>query len=129
MAGNTSEPSAEEGGAPDPRKVVTVTNPPQTVSVSVFPGGRIDEVVLSPQVKNMKESDLAGEIFVIANLAWQTGRAARHSYLSERLRRSGNYDEDHITEFVEEQMGLPSPAKAAAMRAQVFTTRYGSASD
>jgi len=123
---NPQNPDSEGGTAVD---VFTVTNPPATVSVSVRLDGRIHKVELKSEAKRMRESDLAGEIMAVADLAWQKGLAAQHSFMSEVLRRIGGRDEVSIGEFVEDGMGLPSPAQADAAQAEVFATRYATHHD
>ena len=47
----------------------TVTNPPETVTVTAFMDGRVHQIELAPKVTNLTERDLAEEILVIAGLA------------------------------------------------------------
>ncbi|OMC15303.1 hypothetical protein [Mycobacterium sp. SP-6446] len=115
----------EDGG-----ELFTVTNPPETVSVSALMDGRTQRVELSPKVTSMTESELADEIRVIADLARQKGLAAQHTFLlgdaslSETMREMGIGDNDVVRDFVENGIGLTTPEQAAAAQADVFATRY-----
>ena len=108
----------------------TVTNPPETVSVSALTGGRIHQIGLSPKVTGMSESELADEIVVIAGLARQKGLAGEHTYLlenpalSETMRAIGLDGNEVLRDFMENGIGLPTPEKADAEQAEVFATRY-----
>jgi hypothetical protein len=108
----------------------TVTNPPETVSVSALIGGRVHQISLSPKVTGMSESELADEIVVIAGLARQKGRAGEHTYLlendslSETMRAMGLDGNEVLRDFMENGVGLPTPEKADAEQAAVFATRY-----
>ncbi|OMC54024.1 hypothetical protein A5747_17640 [Mycobacterium sp. IS-836] len=115
----------EDGG-----ELFTVTNPPETVSVSALMDGRTQRVELSPKVTSMTESELADEIRVIADLARQKGLAAQHTFLlgdaslSETMREMGIGDNDVVRDFMENGIGLTTPEQAAAAQADVFATRY-----
>lgn len=120
---------ADEGDEEAPQEF-TVTNPPETVSVSALMDGRTQRVELSPKVTSMSEADLADEILVIADLARQKGLAAQHSYLlgddslSETMREMGVDGGDVVRDFMENGIGLITPEQAAAAQAEVFATRY-----
>ncbi|MCV7429650.1 hypothetical protein H7K34_24770 [Mycobacterium montefiorense] len=119
-------PEGEEEAA----QVFTVTNPPETVSVSALMDGRTQHVELSPKVTSMTESELADEILVIADLARQKGLAAQHDYLledaslSETMREMGIDGNEVVRDFMENGIGLTTPEQAAAAQAEVFATRY-----
>ncbi|OBI59782.1 hypothetical protein A5706_01415 [Mycobacterium sp. E796] len=108
----------------------TVTNPPETVSVSALIGGRVHQISLSPKVTGMSESELADEIVVIAGLARQKGLAGEHTYLlendslSETMRAIGLDGNEVLRDFMENGIGLPTPEDADAEQAEVFATRY-----
>ncbi|OBH39609.1 hypothetical protein A5692_00555 [Mycobacterium sp. E342] len=120
---------AGEGEEEAPQEF-TVTNPPETVSVSALMDGRTQRVELSPKVTSMSEAELAEEILVIADLARQKGLAAQHSYLlgddslSETMREMGIDGGEVVRDFMENGIGLVTPEQAAAAQAEVFATRY-----
>ncbi|WP_322860050.1 hypothetical protein U8D42_13310 [Mycobacterium europaeum] len=128
---NSQSPASGEPQK-DAVEVVTVTNPPGTVSVSVLLDGTMESVGLSPKVTGMTEAELADEILVIAALARQQGLAAQQSYwldgssLSEVMREVGSDGADAVQEFMEQGLGLTSPESAAVAQAEVFATRYHS---
>jgi hypothetical protein len=121
------EAEADEEDAP---AMFTVTNPPETVSVSALMDGRTQHVELSAKVTSMSEADLADEILVIADLARQKGLAAQHSYLleddslSDTMREMGIDGSEVVRDFMENGIGLTTPEQAAAAQAEVFATRY-----
>ncbi len=112
----------------------TVTNPPDTVSVSAAMDGSTQRVELSAKVTNMSESQLADEVLVLADLARQKGLAGQHTYLLENTFVSNliqemspedtPVDDEAIRDYVENFMGLTSPEQAAEAQAKVFATRY-----
>lgn len=122
-------PEAGEDDEETPQEF-TVTNPPETVSVSALMDGRTQRVELSPKVTGMSEAELADEILVIADLARLKGLAAQHSYLleddslSETMRELGMDGNDVVRDFMENGIGLTTPEQAAAAQAEVFATRY-----
>lgn len=126
----TGPPEQEQEVDEDGGEFFTVTNPPETVSVSALMDGRTQRVELSPKVTSMTESELADEIRVIADLARQKGLAAQHSFLlgdaslSETMREMGIGDNDVVRDFMENGIGLTTPEQAAAAQAEVFATRY-----
>jgi hypothetical protein len=101
----------------------TVTNPPETVTVSAFMDGRVRQIDLSQKVTTMTEGDLAEEIVVIARLATQDARAAQYAFMLEGMRQHG-HDDDATRDFLTRDLDLPSPEDATADRAQTFTMRY-----
>lgn len=101
----------------------TVTNPPQTVTVTALMDGRIHRVRLAPGVTNMTEVELADEILVIAGLARQDGRSAQYDVMYSGLRELG-HDRAEAKDFLSRSLDLPSPEDAAATRAHIFATRY-----
>jgi hypothetical protein len=113
----------------DAAEVFAVTNPPETVSVSVLLDGTPEHVRLSPTVTGMTEAELADEILVIAGLARQKGLAAQQSYwhedasLGEAMRDLGS-GADVVRQFMKSGIGLTTPERAAAAQAEVFATRY-----
>lgn len=111
----------------------TVTNPPETVSVSALLDGTPEHVRLSPTVTGMTEDELADEILVIAELARQQALAAQQSYwqedgaLAEAMRDLGS-GADVVGQFMKSGIGLTTPKQAAAAQAEVFASRYTIAS-
>ncbi|KAB7760597.1 hypothetical protein [Mycolicibacterium mucogenicum] len=101
----------------------TVTNPPQTVTVTALMDGRIHRIRLAPGVTNMTEVELADEILVIAGLARQDGRSAQYDVMYSGLRELG-HDRAEAKDFLSRSLDLPSPEDAAATRAHIFATRY-----
>jgi hypothetical protein len=111
-------------------QLFTVTNPPQTVSVSALIDGRTQQIDLSPKL-SMTEAELKDEVLVLAELARQKGLAGQHTYLldndflSESLSEMGVDGNDFLRDFMETGMGMPTPEQAAEAQAEVFATRYG----
>lgn len=105
----------------------TVSNPQKTVAVSTLMDGRIQRVQLSEKVTRMSESQLADEIFVIADLARQKARAAQHTFMMDHMNEMAEEDPESsalLREFMGVTLNLPSPEEAAAAEAEVFATRY-----
>lgn len=124
----TSDAGGAEDDVPDrddepPQFGYTVTNPPQTVTVTALMDGRIQRVRLAPGVTNMTEVELAEEILVIAGLARQDGRSAQYDVMYSGLRDLG-HDRAEAKDFLSRSLDLPSPEDAAATRAHIFATRY-----
>jgi hypothetical protein len=126
-------PSGEEGepyaavpvdvAAPDPDPLFTVTNPPGTVTVTNHLDGRVQRIELSPRVAHMSETELAEEIVVIAGLAAQDAKSAQYEFMLDGMREQG-HDDPATRDFLQRDLGLPTPEEARARRAEVFTTRY-----
>ena len=127
QVGAVAEEGEDEGEQP---QLFTVTNPPDTVSVSALIDGRTQRVDLSAKVSSMSESELAEEILVLADLARQKGLAGQHSYLLAEASdpESGEEMEPEtarvLRDFMENGMKLTTPEQAAAAQAEVFATRY-----
>lgn len=108
----------------------SVTNPPESVTVSALMGGSVFQVELSPKVTQMTESELADEILVIADLARQKAMASQTKYLSESdfliegMSGVGLDSSTVVKEFFETGMNFPSAEAAEAAQAEVFATRY-----
>jgi hypothetical protein len=125
-----TEATDEEENEEDHVGLFTVTNPSDTVSVSALMDGRTYRVELSAKVTNMGESELADEILVLAGLARQKGLAGQHTFLlesdllSEGMRDLGLGGNEVVRDFMENGIGLPTPAQAEAAQAEVFATRY-----
>jgi hypothetical protein len=118
---------AEEEVEPD---LFTVSNPQKSVTVTALMDGSIQRVELTDKVRNMTESDLAEEIFVIADLARQKARAAQHELLVDTMAEAEKDSPDRaasalLRDFVGMTMNLPTPEEAAAAEKEVFATRYG----
>jgi hypothetical protein len=126
--------AAEEGeDEEDGVQKFTVTNPPETVSVSALIDGRTQCVQLSAKATNMTESELAEEIIVLAELARKKGLAGQRTYVMEsaaqneglqQLSDAGFDSNQLLSDFVEAGMQLPTPEQADAAQAEVFATRY-----
>ena len=106
-----------------PAVVVTVTNPPGTVSVSSALDGRVSRIELSPKACELTEADLAADIVVVAGLATQDAKSRQHANMLEGMREQG-HDDAATRDFLTRDLGLPSPEQAQAERARVFATRY-----
>lgn len=102
----------------------TVTNPPETVTVTAFMDGRVHQIELAPRVTQLTEQDLAEEILVIADLAAQQARSAQYSFMLAGMREHG-HDDAATRDFLTRDLNLPTPEQADEARAQVFSTRYG----
>lgn len=112
---------AEQEEPPEP--TFTVTNPPETVTVSTFVDGRVRQIDLSQKVTTMTEADLAEEIVVIAGLATQDARAAQYAFMLDGMRQQG-HDDIATRDFLTRDLDLPSPEDASADRARIFAMRY-----
>ncbi len=123
---------AEESDEEDALPLFTVTNPPETVSVSANMDGSIQRVELSGKVTTMTEAELAAEILVIADLARQKGLAGQHEFVLEQannidiMRELGADDPEGLSRFLAmpEGANLPTRQQAIAAEAEVFATRY-----
>ena len=102
----------------------TVTNPPETVTVTAFMDGRVHQIELAPKVTNLTERDLAEEILVIAGLAAQQAKSAQYSFMLAGMREHG-HDDAATRDFLTRDLVLHTPEQADDARAQVFSTRYG----
>jgi hypothetical protein len=112
-------PAEEEPAA----AVVTVTNPPGSVTVSAYLDGRVKRIDLSHRASQLTESELAAEIVVIAGLAAQDAKSAQYAVVLEGMRERG-HDDAATRDFLSRDFDLPSPEQAQAERARVFSTRY-----
>jgi hypothetical protein len=106
----------------------TVTNPPGTVSVTVYLSGHIHHVELTPKVSEMSEQELAAEVRVIAELARQRARSELHAFLLEGVRMMG-HDPAAMRDSLIRELDMPTPEQAAATAARVFSTRYSPAQE
>lgn len=125
-----AEPQPEEMAAEQtvdelPVPLFTVTNPPGTVTVSSFMDGRVQQIDLSPEVRELTERDLADEIVFIAGLASEHARSAQYAFMLEGMREAG-HDNVATRDFLTRELKLPTPEQAEATRAQLFATRYAS---
>jgi hypothetical protein len=102
----------------------TVTNPPETVTVTAFMDGRVHQIELAPRITNLTERDLAEEILVIADLAAQQAKSAQYSFMLAGMREHG-HDDAATRDFLTRDLDLLTPEQADDARAQVFSTRYG----
>ncbi|MEN3221239.1 YbaB/EbfC family DNA-binding protein [Mycolicibacterium porcinum] len=102
----------------------TVTNPPETVTVTAFMDGRVHQIELAPKVTTLTERDLAEEILVIAGLAAQQAKSAQYSFMLAGMREHG-HDDAATRDFLTRDLDLLTPEQADDARAQVFSTRYG----
>ncbi|OMC34071.1 secretion protein EspD [Mycobacterium sp. GA-1841] len=102
----------------------TVTNPPETVTVTAFMDGRVHQIELAPKITDLTERDLAEEILLIAGLAAQQAKSAQYSFMLAGMREHG-HDDAATRDFLTRDLNLPTPEQADDARAQVFSTRYG----
>ncbi|OLP01202.1 secretion protein EspD [Mycolicibacterium porcinum] len=102
----------------------TVTNPPESVTVTVFMDGRVHDIELAPKIDNLSERDLAEEILVIAGLAAQKAKSAQYTVMLAGMREHG-HDDAATRDFLTRDLDLLTPEQADVARAQVFSTRYG----
>jgi ESX secretion-associated protein EspD/H len=129
-ATQTSAAAQVDADEEDGLQLFTVTNPPETVSVSALMDGRTQRVRLSPTATNMTESELADEILVLAGLARQQGLAGQHTFLlenetvAENLHEIGIADNEILRGLIDNVMHLPTQDQADAAQAEVFATRY-----
>lgn len=128
----TTEPAEDEDDEDDVQQF-TVTNPPETVSVSALIDGRTQRVTLSPTATNLTEAELADEIIVLAELARQKGLAGQRTYVMDsaadnaglqQLDDMGLDSSQLLRDFVETGMRLPTEEQAETAQAEVFATRY-----
>jgi hypothetical protein len=129
----TTEPSDDEDDEDDGVQQFTVTNPPETVSVSALIDGRTQRVTLSPTATQLTESELADEIVVLAELARQKGLAGQRAYVMEsaadnpglqQLNEMGMDSTQLLRDFVDTGMRLPTEEQAETAQAEVFAARY-----
>ena len=129
----TTEPSDDEDDEADGVQQFTVTNPPETVSVSALIDGRTQRVTLSPTATQLTEAELADEIIVLAELARQKGLAGQRAYVMEsaadnpglqQLNDMGMDSTQLLRDFVETGMRLPTEEQAETAQAEVFAARY-----
>lgn len=129
----TTEPSDDEEDEEDGVQQFTVTNPPETVSVSALIDGRTQRVTLSPTASNLTEAELADEIIVLAELARQKGLAGQRTYVVDsaadnaglqQLNDMGLDSGQLLRDFVETGMRLPTEEQAETAQAEVFAARY-----
>lgn len=107
-----------------PEVSFTVRNPAGTVAVTALLGGRIRRVDLEPSVCAMTESELAEEISFLSHLATQKALAAQHGVVSTLMQDMG-HEGGVVREFLERELGLPSPEKYLEHTAATFADRYG----
>ncbi|MEE6136253.1 hypothetical protein SKC41_07880 [Mycobacterium sp. 050128] len=129
----TTEASDDEEDEEDGAQQFTVTNPPETVSVSALIDGRTQRVTLSPTATNLTEDELADEIVVLAELARQKGLAGQRTYVMDsaaenaglqQLNDMGLDSTQLLRDFVDTGMRLPTEEQAETAQAEVFAVRY-----
>lgn len=118
----------QSGEADTPTSVVTVTNPPGTVSVTTLLDGRVSRIELSSKAGELTEAELAAEIVVIAGLATADAKSRQYARMLDGMREQG-HDDAATRDFLNRDLDLPSPEQAQAERARVFATRYGGEHD
>lgn len=114
-------PNASDADAAMP--MYTITNPPGTVAVTTMMDGRVYYVDLSPDAETLTEAVLAEEIVVIAGLATQDARSAQYTLMLEGMREHG-HDTVGTRDFLNRDLGLPSPEQVRQARAELFAKRY-----
>ncbi|SOX56686.1 ESX-1 secretion-associated protein EspH [Mycobacterium ahvazicum] len=129
----TTEPSDDDEDEEEGVQQFTVTNPPETVSVSALIDGRTQRVKLSPKATNLTEDELADEIVVLAELARQKGLAGQRTYVMDsaadnaglqQLTDMGLDSTQLLRDFVDTGMRLPTEEQAETAQAEVFAVRY-----
>jgi hypothetical protein len=109
-------------------QLVTVTNPPGTVSVTSNVSGTIQKIDLSEELANMTESELEKEIITLADLAQKQAAGVRHAWLRAGFEAVGTDGSPMATDLLE-ALQLPSPEQADAVQATVFAARYAQAGE
>ncbi|CQD07709.1 ESX-1 secretion-associated protein EspH [Mycobacterium lentiflavum] len=121
--GDTADTVAEEDEFSWER--TTVTNPPETVSVTALMDGKTLRIDLAADAAGMTESELAAEILVIADVASQKASSVLHTLLLGSMQAQGLEDDGALAELLGARfLGLTSATRAAETQAEVFTTRY-----
>nr|WP_090346731.1 secretion protein EspD [Mycolicibacterium malmesburyense]CRL79330.1 ESX-1 secretion-associated protein EspH [Mycolicibacterium malmesburyense] len=119
---------AESDNVDPPDSIVTVTNPPGTVTVSAFLDGRISRIELSGEAGELTEADLADEVVVVAGLATHQAKSTQYASMLAGMREQG-HDDAATRDFLTRDLGLPSPEQASIERTRVFATRYAGGHD
>jgi hypothetical protein len=129
-------PAGDVAGGEDVRAgLAKVINPPGTVAVTASIDGSVQQILLSPEVTRMTESELAGEILCIADLARQQGLAGQRSLIGDSLTvvaemlKEEQQEDGDPREFINESLDLPTREQADAEQADVFASRYPAATD
>lgn len=91
--------------------VIQATNPPDTVTCTVFLSGTPSHVTLDPKVTALTESQLADEIKVVADVATKKASALMHIGVVEMLVEQG-MDFREAREFVETNVPFATPQQA-----------------
>lgn len=123
-------PTEDDISDEEPIAPISVTNPPETVTVWAIMDGSTTSVRLSPKVTSMTEAELADEILVVADIARRSALAyQRSSYLEIAARSVEGIGRDGIAGFDQflangTGMKLPTKAEAEAAQAEAFATRY-----
>lgn len=121
--GETGDTDAEEDEFSWER--TTVTNPPETVSVTALMDGKTLRVELAADAARMSESELAAEILVIADVASQKASSVLHTLLLGSIQAHGLPGDVALADRLGTRfLGLTSPQQAAEAQAEVFATRY-----
>ncbi|MGV0768386.1 hypothetical protein [Mycobacterium syngnathidarum] len=118
-------PMPTEDEEPDSLPLFSATNPPGTVTVTVYMNGSVQHVNLSPAVTKMTESQLSQEIRNFTGVATEKARAGQYVYfLYTAVQHAG--DSPMIRNLLAETLGLPTPEQAAETEA-AFLRNYGRA--
>lgn len=123
-------PTEDDASEEEPLAPISVTNPPETVTVWAIMDGSTASVRLSPKVISMTEAELADEILVVADLARRSALAyQRSSYLEIAARSAEGIGREGIAGFDQflangTGMKLPSREEADAAQSEVFAARY-----
>ncbi|MGN7782767.1 YbaB/EbfC family DNA-binding protein [Mycolicibacterium sp. 22603] len=121
VIGSTDTVEADE--SEDPAVSFTVANPSGTVVVTALLGGRIQRIELAPEIVQMTESELCAEITTVADLAADKALAAQHGVVLTLMRDLG-HDDGLVRDFLERNLGLPSPEKYLERASTAFADRY-----
>lgn len=118
--------SGDTGGSnesEDPAVSFTVANPSGTVVVTALLGGRIHRIDLAPEIVQMTESELCAEIAIVADLAADKALAAQHGVVLSLMQDLG-HDDASVREFLERDLGLPSPEEYLERVSTAFADHY-----
>lgn len=115
---DVNTPADDETGPPS----ITAANPPGTVSVSALFTGEVREIVLSPQVIQLSEAELATEIESVADVAVKKATAAMYT-LSVELLAAHGVDREAANAFMQQCTPLATPAEAYAAES-TLAARY-----
>ncbi|MBU9765727.1 hypothetical protein FR943_17990 [Mycobacterium sp. TNTM28] len=112
------QPEAAE--EPGPQALFTVAHPSNLLSVTASISGGIYTVDLSPEVATLGESQLAQTIKATAELASLKGRSVQYALIYELMSSQG-IDGAAVTQYLDHDIGLPTPQQAADAEAEAVS--------